>query len=617
MQDFRRSDWPLPLLLEQTAEGFFVADPCWLFTWQLDELQYAALVHLLKSSALSSVLHGALPSEYYQNVFKAINHSLAIDCPDQDSINRANALFFSIASAIAPSLELQEIPFKSGRVVKKGALAYRGCNHFLTGKLLQWLRDLLRLIIKIKSGSKLKKFEMSKLRSQFANYVRLDSIVSSDWILLQILQIAQNQKIHIMPVDIVSGIWQVGVCGDSRLFRHSSNDRDSHLGALVAQNKSSASILLKKLGCRVPAEISLGVGQLSEFLHGDVAQTVSYPCVVKPVNGDGGKGVTAYIQNVVVLENALYKARKYTNKALLIQEQILGDDYRLYCIDGCLTHAVRKQPPSLIGNGKDSVEKLLALENVLRSKMIDNGLYCSLLQRGDPEFDEHLANAGYGWSDVPEPNVLIRLRSNSNVKTGGIRTVIPIHSVHPRLKRQCENVAKTFRLNVCGIDYITTDITKDPFLSSGAFIEVNAVPDSPKDRAEALLRNLSRNGHDSVDVSVLVADWFSSIFVPDKKIIQRLSCLSKNVVIAVPSARLIQFCKMLPSEITPYLHGYDHVYDPALNSSACQLIYLLTPDWVLQHGLPLPNVKSVELFGMDSSKQAHRQVVSFANELYA
>ena len=153
-------------------------------------------------------------------------------------------------------------------------------------------------------------------------------------------------------------------------------------------------------------------------------------------------------------------------------------------------------------------------------------------------------------------------------------------------------------------------------MSSGAFIEVNAVPDSPQDRAEALLRNLSRNGYDSVDVSVWVADWLSSTFVPDKTILKKLTRLGDKVAIAVPYSKLIRFCRILPSEIASLLHGYDHVYDPALNGSICQLIYLLTPDWILAHGLPLLNVKSVELFGMDSSVHAHRQVMRLAHEVF-
>jgi len=79
------------------------------------------------------------------------------------------------------------------------------------------------------------------------------------------------------------------------------------------------------------------------------AKLVGWPCVVKPVSLEEGKGVTAGIQTICRLEAAFALARRHTNEPVMIEAFVPVDDCRLTIIDGRVFAAARRQPSSVIG----------------------------------------------------------------------------------------------------------------------------------------------------------------------------------------------------------------------------------------------------------------------------
>ena len=76
----------------------------------------------------------------------------------------------------------------------------------------------------------------------------------------------------------------------------------------------------KSLGVHVPKTFLISNDSTSEY-------NFRYPCVVKPVDSDGSRGVRI-VKNCEELNNALNSARVYSlNKECIVQDYIKGQEY--------------------------------------------------------------------------------------------------------------------------------------------------------------------------------------------------------------------------------------------------------------------------------------------------
>ena len=198
------------------------------------------------------------------------------------------------------------------------------------------------------------------------------------------------------------------------------------------------------------------VSQISELL--EAIKVVGWPCVVKPVSLGGGKGVTAGIRTIAELEAAFAIARRYTSEPLMVEAFVPGQDYRLTVVDGRFFSATRREPSSVIGDGKSTIAQLLAEVNRPRSPNKAKSHYLLPIPLDDI-LEQHLARQGVGVSTVLEFERQITLRSNANLSTGGV-CIDVTNDVHPHFKQMAETIAQTMGLATAGIDYITTDIGK-------------------------------------------------------------------------------------------------------------------------------------------------------------
>lgn len=93
----------------------------------------------------------------------------------------------------------------------------------------------------------------------------------------------------------------------------------------------------------------------------------------------------------------------------------------------------------------------------------------------DDECRSYIAKQGYSPESIPELNVRIILRGNSNTGTGGtIANITPI--IHESLRTICKNIATKFDLAICGIDIISSDFSQPLSTTGGVILEVNPTP---------------------------------------------------------------------------------------------------------------------------------------------
>jgi D-alanine-D-alanine ligase-like ATP-grasp enzyme len=151
-----------------------------------------------------------------------------------------------------------------------------------------------------------------------------------------------------------------------------------------------------------------------------------------------------------------------------------GHEARYLVVDSKCVAVAMRVPPFVIGNGTETVSKLIATKNEVRS----NNPHL----RDRPIFvDEYrkliLKSQGLNIESVPEAGRRVIIDWKSNASTGGETTEIT-EFVHPSMKRVAERVAKAIPgLHVGGIDILAKDHMKEAASDKYIVIEANTRPD--------------------------------------------------------------------------------------------------------------------------------------------
>ncbi len=202
------------------------------------------------------------------------------------------------------------------------------------------------------------------------------------------------------------------------------------------------------------------------------AEEIGYPVVLKPQYGNKGNGVILNIKNEKELLVA-YKKLKGKFKDLIIEKYYKGNDYRVCMVNYKVVAVSLRIPPFIIGNGVDTIfDHINRLnEDSLRGDDHEKPLTKVKI---DEEVLNCLAEQGKSVMEVLEKDNKIYLRRNANLSTGGeaIDCTEEICSENIDL---CIRVAKALRLDICGIDICSEDISK-PLYNNGVIMEVNAAP---------------------------------------------------------------------------------------------------------------------------------------------
>ncbi len=285
-----------------------------------------------------------------------------------------------------------------------------------------------------------------------------------------LMQAAFGRNVPVLPFVSGSRIWQFGWGSRSRAFMESLSNADGNIGSQLAANKTRSKAFFKSLGIPTPADAL--VSKADEL--DEAVRRIGYPCVIKPLDRGGGKGVTANIVNPVQLVRAFESARQFSAGPLMLEQFIRGEDYRLMVVGGEFVAAIHRQPSFVIGDGSRTVRELVEQVNGSRSVDLLSSRYLRQVPF-DAVLSAHLASQGWGLDDVLPERTRITLRSNANLSTGGVCADVTAR-VHRSVKEMAVQIVVSAGLTTAGVDYITTDISMSPSESGGAFIEMNTTP---------------------------------------------------------------------------------------------------------------------------------------------
>ena len=291
-----------------------------------------------------------------------------------------------------------------------------------------------------------------------------------------LLRMAAAKNIPCRVSPSASRIWLLGQGAKSVQFFEAITSSNGLPGFILSRNKSHTNKFIRSLGfpstrCAVTQNLAAGK---------KIAKNIGFPVVVKPVDGGKGQGVTANITDDAEFEMAFKKAMQASGKAVLVENHVEGDDYRIFVTGGRFLWATNRIPARVIGDGKRSVRELINQENTRREQLREKQFDLKHI-----EIDHELARVarkqGYSLDDRPSENTPIKLSSIANISTGGtLRDSTAI--IHADNVLMAESVARSFRLDTVGIDFITPDLGKSWRECECAIIEINYAPGFSTDK---------------------------------------------------------------------------------------------------------------------------------------
>jgi cyanophycin synthetase len=280
---------------------------------------------------------------------------------------------------------------------------------------------------------------------------------------------AEARNIPWFELD-VRNLIQFGYGKYQKRVQASLTSHSNILGVELACDKESTKQMLSNSGIPVPkGSVVYSLRELEaalDYLGG-------YPIVIKPLDGNHGRGITLEIETWEEAEVAYDKAREVSN-GVIVEHFYKGRDHRILVVNHKVVAVAERVPAHVVGNGSDSIESLIEKENQdpLRGEGHDNMLTQIQL---DKTTDKLLRSQGYNLDTVLSPGKICYLRETANLSTGGI-AIDRTDEIHPETVWIAERVSRLIGLDVAGIDVVTTDISQPLAQTNGVIVEVNAAP---------------------------------------------------------------------------------------------------------------------------------------------
>ncbi len=244
-----------------------------------------------------------------------------------------------------------------------------------------------------------------------------------------------------------------------------------HISVEISCDKEDTHNLLRDLGLPVPQQRLV----YSERAALRAAHRIGFPVVVKPLDANHGRGVSINLidgdqvstAHGIALENA-------RGRSVLVESFIEGMDHRMLVVNNELVAVAKRVPGHVVGDGEHTIAELVELVNEDPRRGIGHEKVLTRLEL-DHQAQRLMKKAGLDKESVLPEGDEFFLRSTANLSTGG--TAIDMTDVvHPDNREMAIRAVQAVGLDVGGVDFLTSDITKSFKEVGGAIVEVNAAP---------------------------------------------------------------------------------------------------------------------------------------------
>jgi len=285
-----------------------------------------------------------------------------------------------------------------------------------------------------------------------------------------ILDEAASRDIPYIRLDRFSLV-QLGQGVHQQRIRATMTSKTSGIAVDIASDKNLTNRLLDSAGLPVPksevvtsADAAVAAGR-----------RIGYPCVVKPLDGNHGRGVHLDLATDDDVRRAFDGAVAQTRSGeVVVETYIHGNDYRCLVIGGVVAAIAERVPASVVGDGKATVRELVDRTNADPRRGIGHEKVLTRINVDDAAI-ELVREQGLDMDAAVPDGVRVKLALTGNMSTGGT-SIDRTMEAHPDNVEIAEMAARVVGLDVAGIDFICPDITVPVRETGGGIVEVNAAP---------------------------------------------------------------------------------------------------------------------------------------------
>ncbi|HEX9122156.1 MAG TPA: cyanophycin synthetase [Actinomycetota bacterium] len=264
---------------------------------------------------------------------------------------------------------------------------------------------------------------------------------------------------------------QLGQGKYQQRIRATITSMTSALAVDIAGDKKLTTQLLAAAGLPVPKNEVVRTADAAVA----AGKRIGFPVVVKPLDGNHGRGVSLDITGVRAVRTGFNRAVKQSRGGSVVVEQMVsGNDYRFLVVDGRMSAVAQRVAAHVVGDGTHTVRELVDLANADPRRGLGHEKVLTRM-RIDDETERLLTEQDLTLDDVPAQGDVVRIAATGNMSTGGI-AIDRTWEAHEDNVDIAEEAARVVGLDVAGIDFVAPDISKPVRETGGAIVEVNAAP---------------------------------------------------------------------------------------------------------------------------------------------
>ncbi len=262
---------------------------------------------------------------------------------------------------------------------------------------------------------------------------------------------------------------QLGYGKNQVRFRATMTDRTSSIAVDLASNKDETKRMLQQAA--IP--VANGMCIIYEDQVREAIDTIKFPLVFKPLDGNHGKGASINVKTEEEAFAAFHHAKKYSRK-IIVEKFITGYDFRVLVINHRFIAAALREPAHVIGDGVSNIQQLIDIENKDPRRGYGHENVLTEISI-DKETNDQLAKFNYTLDTILKKGELCYLKGTANLSTGGTSTDVT-DIMHPTNIFICERISRVIGLDICGIDIMAKNLSEPLETSGGVVLEVNAAP---------------------------------------------------------------------------------------------------------------------------------------------
>ena len=244
-------------------------------------------------------------------------------------------------------------------------------------------------------------------------------------------------------------------------------DQTGAIAEGISRDKDLSKMLLQACGVPVPE----GCVVDSPAGAWEAAEDIGLPVVVKPSDGNHGRGVSIDLMSREEVE-AAYKLADDEGSEVIVERFVRGDEHRLLVIGGRLVAAAKGESVFLMADGSSTIRQLIELQINSDPRRGEAEEFPLDVVRIDDNaaIRFEISRQGYTADSVPPAATQVLIQRNGNMAFD------VTERVHPEVAATVELAARIIGLDIAGVDLVAEDISRPLAEQGGAIVEINAGP---------------------------------------------------------------------------------------------------------------------------------------------